>query len=348
MKKKLSVLLVTLLLTSLFTGCGAKPAPAPATPAPTAPAPAPAPTEAYNLKIGFAESDTSPHYKGYQKIAENIEKASNGAIKVTLYPSNQLGNERDLYEGMQVGTIDAAIVTNSILPNFIPETAVLDQPFLFPSVEAAHKVIDGKFGEMIKEKSAAVGVQILGWCDSGFRDIFSAKPINSIGDIKGLKIRTMENKMHMAAYNAIGAIATPMAFSDVFTAIQQGTVDGYENSVANMYANRFYEVCKYGVRSRMHFAFQPVCFSNKYWDSIPQELKPAIVQGIKEGADLQRQYLEEANNAYVSELTDKLSVQIIDVDHDALVEMAMPSMSQFNLDKGWNDILLAEIEAASK
>lgn len=331
MKKMMAVLIAALFLVVVLVGCSANAATA----------------KVIEIKMGFAESDTSPHYKGYQKIAENMQKASGGLLKVSLYPSNQLGNERDLYEGCQIGTMDAMIITNAVLTNFVPEAAVLDQPFLFATAEEAHKVIDGKLGDMIKERSAKKGVQIVGWCDSGFRDIFSAKPINSNEDIKGKKIRTMENKMHMAAYNAIGAIASPMAFGDVFTALQQGTVDAYENSVANMYANRFYEVCKYAVRSHVHFAFQGVCISNKIWDQIPDDMKPALLEGIQKGCQLERELLHEANVAYEAELI-KMGVQFVDVDRDALAALALPAMAQFNLNKEWLGILNEEIAAAKK
>ncbi|GHV50589.1 ABC transporter substrate-binding protein [Deltaproteobacteria bacterium] len=296
------------------------------------------------VRFGFAESDTSPHYKGYQIIAANMEKASKGLLKISLFPSNQLGSERDMYEGAQVGTMDALIITNAALTNFIPEAAVLDQPFLFDKPETAHQIIDGKLGDMIKEISAKKGVTILGWADSGFRDVFSAKPIKSIADIKGLKIRTMENKMHMAAYNAIGAIATPMAFGDVFTAMQQKTIDGYENSIANMYANRFYEVCKFGVRSRMHFAFQGMCISNKLWDRIPDEMKADIIKGVQEGCNLERKFLEEANQAYEKELAAQKGVTFIDVDRNELAKVAGDAMKQFSFNKEWLDILNSELK----
>jgi tripartite ATP-independent transporter DctP family solute receptor len=273
-----------------------------------------------------------------------MEKASKGLLKVSLFPSSQLGSERDMYEGAQVGTMDALIITNAALTNFVPEAAVLDQPFLFDNAEQAHKIIDGKLGDMIKENSAKKGVTILGWADSGFRDIFTAKPIKSAADLKGLKIRTMENKMHMAAYNAIGAIATPMAWGDVFTAMQQKTIDGYENSIANMYANRFYEVCKWGVRSRVHFAFQGMCISNKLWERISEEMKADIIKGVEEGCKLERVYLEEANQKYEKELIDDKGVVFIDVDRDELAKLTVESMKRFSFDKEWLDILNSELQ----
>lgn len=336
MKKRMAVLMAALFSFAVLSGFCFASTEAAASPA-----------QVIEIRMGFAESDTSPHYKGYQKIAENMQKASGGLLKVSLYPSNQLGNERDLYEGCQIGTMDAMIITNAVLTNFIPEAGVLDQPFLFATEDEAHKVIDGKLGDMIKKKSAEKGVLLVGWCDSGFRDIFSAKPISSNADIKGKKIRTMENHMHMAAYNAIGAIATPMAFGDVFTALQQGTVDAYENSTANMYANRFYEVCKFAVRSRVHFAFQGVCISNKVWSRIPEDMKPALLKGIYEGCQLERQLLHEANEKYESELK-KLGVTFVDVDRDALAKLARPAMDQFKLNREWLEVLNTELAAAKK
>lgn len=152
------------------------------------------------VKLGFAESESSVHYKGYQYLCDKVTEATDGLVTFELYASNSLGSERDLYEGCQMGTVDACIITNAVLTNFVPQAAVLDQPFLFDDYDPAWKFIDGPFGDYLEEKAAAGGVHIVGWMDSGFRSLFTTKPVSSIADLKGMKIRTMENQYHMAAY----------------------------------------------------------------------------------------------------------------------------------------------------
>ena len=234
--KKIAVLLTTVLTAGMLAACGqGKNAETTSagvsdvkTEADSVPEAKPE-KDAITFKLGMVDPDGSNFHKGALAIAEEVNKATGGRITIQVFAGGQLGNERDMYEGAQMGTIDMFTASNAVLTSFIPEMAVLDQPFLFETADEAHRVIDGTVGTLIAEKTEEQKIHTVGWMDVGFRNIFSTRPVTSLEDMKNLKIRTMENDLHIAAFNAMGAIATPMASGDVFTGLQQGTIDAAEN-----------------------------------------------------------------------------------------------------------------------
>lgn len=292
--------------------------------------------EVVELKLGMVDSETSNYYKGAQKIAEEVAAATNGQVKITVYPNSQLGNERDMWEGASMGTIDIATAANAVISAFIPEMKVLDQPFLFDDAEQAHNVIDGELGEAIAAKAEEMGIHIVGWMESGFRDVFATRPVQSLEDFKGLKIRTMENDTHIAAFNALGAIATPMAAGDQFTALQQGTIDAAENAVCNVLSNNFYDITKHITRTHHLFVFIGVGFSDNAWNKIPEDLRDDVVAAVRRGCDAQRQYLVETNDSAETELT-KLGVAFYDIDRESLKAAIEPALADIKsgLDQDW-------------
>lgn len=296
------------------------------------------------LKLGMVDPDGSNFHKGALAIADEVSKATDGKVKIEVFAGGQLGNERDMYEGAQMGTIDMFAASNAVLTSFVPEMAVLDQPFLFETEEQAHNVIDGKVGELIAEKTEEQQIHTVGWMDVGFRNVFSTRPVKTIDDFKGLKIRTMENDIHIAAFNAFGAIATPMASGDVFTGLQQGTIDAAENAVANLIANRYYEITKNVTFTNHVFGFMGVFVSDKAWNQIPEDLREDFMAGVKAGADLQRQYLVEANDSAKKELKD-LGVEFFEIPMDDLREVVQPEMEQFGdrFDPEWIDAIQGDM-----
>ena len=351
MKRTIATIMAAAMMMSAFAGCGSKPeknsASSVDSSAPAAGSEASAAEEVsgdvIQLKLGMVDPENSNYYKGAQAIAEEVKKATDGKVEITVYAGGQLGNERDMYEGAQMGTIDICTTASAVLTSFVPEMAVLDQPFLFANADEAHKVIDGQLGQLIAEKTAAQGVHMVGWMESGFRNVFSTKPIEKLEDFKGVKIRTMENDIHMAAFNAMGAIATPMAAGDQFTALQQHTIDAAENATANVLANNFYEITKNITRSQHLFVFIGVGVSDKAWNQIPDDLKDKFTEGVKAGCEKQRQYLVEANEAAEKELVEK-GVTFYDIDTAALQTAVAPAMEQFKdrMPQEWLDAIAAD------
>ncbi len=295
---------------------------------------------ALHFKMGFTDPENSNYVQGGKKIASEVAALTDGRVQIDVYGSSQLGNERDMYEGAQIGAIDVPTVVNTVLSGFIPEMIVLDQPFLFDNVDQAHAAIDGKVGKLIEAKALAQGVHIVGWLESGFRNVFSDRPITKVEDFKNFKIRTMENRMQIAAFNALGATATPMAYGELFTALQQRTVDGCENAVGNMLASRFYEVLKNVTYTNHQYAYIAVGFSDKAWSQIPNDLKPKVQEGVRRGVQFQRQLLLDYNAKSVGELKT-LGVAFHDIDREAVKNTVLPALAQFrkSMPKPWLDAL---------
>lgn len=300
------------------------------------------------LVMGFVDPASSSYAMGGQKFADECKRLTNGQVEVEVIAGGTLGGEREMLEGAQMGTIDVITVVNTVLSQFIPEMVILDQPFLFDTVEQAHAAADGKIGELVKAKAAEQGIHMIGWLESGFRDTFSKNPIKSADDFKGVKIRTMENKMQIAAFNATGAIATPMPATEQYTALQQGTIDACENAVGNMLKNRYYEVIKNVTNTKHQFTYILVGLSDRAWNSIPDELKPKVEEAMKNAVAWQRQNLKEINDEATAELK-KLGVNFYDIDREALKAKVLPEVEKLrnNVPQEWVDAV-AEAVASAK
>jgi tripartite ATP-independent transporter DctP family solute receptor len=288
------------------------------------------------FKMGFTDPENSNYVAGGKKIAAEVARLTDNRINIEVYGSSALGGERDMYEGAQIGTIDIATCVNVVLSGFIPELKVLDQPFLFDSVEQAHAVVDGEFGKLVEKKGLEQGVHIVGWLESGFRNVYSRKPITKIEDFKGVKIRTMENPVQIAAFNSLGAIASPMAYAEHFTALQQGTIDAAENAVSNVLAGRLYELTKNVTYTNHLYTFIAVILSDKAWQKIPEDLRPKVLEGIQLGVAFQRDLLLKANSEATVELK-KLGVQFHEIDREAILKLVKPAVTPLfkDLDPTW-------------
>jgi tripartite ATP-independent transporter DctP family solute receptor len=191
------------------------------------------------LKFGLVISLTSNSGKVASQFAEQVEKDTAGRYKIQLFPNSALGGAREMIEGVQFGTIDLHEGSTGPLANFVPDLLVFDLPFLFRDYKHAHAVLDGPIGQDVFAKIRAKGMIPLAWSEVGFRHLTNSKrPVNSLEDVKGLKIRTMENAVHIAAWRALGAQPTPMAWPDTLVALQQRTIDGQENPAWANLANK--------------------------------------------------------------------------------------------------------------
>lgn len=290
------------------------------------------------FKMGLVDPENSNYGMGAKRIAQEVSNATSGKIIIDVFGSGQLGNERDMYEGAQLGTVDIATIANPVLTSFIPEMAILDQPFLFETEEQAHNVIDGKLGDLVSQKALEQGIHIVGWMESGFRNCFSIRPLRNLSDFKNLKIRTMENATQIAVFESFGAIPTPMPATEQYTALQQRTIDAGENAIANVLANKYYEVVKNITLTRHQFVFIAIGLSDKAWNRIPDELKPVFVEAVKEGANYQRALLSEANAEAEVELK-KIGVTFYNIDRNELKNSASQKMVSFTnrIPKDWID-----------
>src|SRR6185436_9989970 len=185
------------------------------------------------LKMNISVAQNSHYGVAIDTFAREVEKRTTGRYKIQNFYSGALGAERESIEALQLGTLDLTMTSTGPVPNFVPDIAILDIPFLFRDYAHARAVLDGPIGQDLLKKFEPKGIHALAWGENGFRNMTNSKhPVNGPEDLKGLKMRTMENPGHIQAYRAFGIIPTPMAFTEVFTALQQGTVDGQENPVS--------------------------------------------------------------------------------------------------------------------
>ncbi|WP_462392512.1 TRAP transporter substrate-binding protein, partial [Clostridium cadaveris] len=198
------------------------------------------------FRMAIVDGETSPIYKGAKAMADKVFEKTDGKVEIVVVTGGALGDERGSVELAMQGDLDIASAANSVLTNWIPEMDILDQAYLWTNKDQAHAAVDGELGDLIdKAAEEKLGVHVIGYLESGFRDTFAKKPIENVDDFKGVKIRTMQNKYHMAAFQSFGAMPTAMAYNEVFTALQQGTIDACENAVSNCLSNGYYEVTKH-------------------------------------------------------------------------------------------------------
>jgi len=269
------------------------------------------------FKMAVADNDATPYARGARQIAEEVAKSTNGRIQIEVMSGGTLGGERDTVELAMLGSLDIVTSANSVLTNWIPEMSILDQAFLFSNEAQAHAAVDGKVGELINRETEKLNLHAVGYMESGFRNVFSKKPITNLEDFHGVKIRTMQNQYHMAAFESFGAMPTSMAAGEQFTALQQGTIDACENAVSNCLTNGFYEVTKNITYTDHAFVYILVCMSDHAWQQIPDDLREPFMEGVRRGYEAERDFLKEANETAAAELVEK-GVTFHTIDNTAL------------------------------
>lgn len=299
------------------------------------------------FKMAVADADSSAQAEGARKIAEEVEKATDGKIQIEVMAGGTLGGERDTVELAMLGGIDIVTCANSVLTQWIPEMSILDQAYLFTNEEQAHEAVDGPVGALIeREALEKLNLHVIGYMESGFRNVFSKKPITSIEDFKGVKIRTMQNAYHMAAFESFGAIPTSMATSEQFTALQQGTIDACENAISNCLNNGFYEVTKDISYSNHAFVYIVVSMSDHAWSRIPEELRPVFMEAVERGYNQERALLKQANEDATVILKEKgVTFHEIDVETLQKAYRDLAESKGFSFDPEWQaaiDQVIAE------
>lgn len=281
------------------------------------------------MKIGHVLAPTHPYQQGLEKFSELVAQKTGGKVKIDAFHSSQLGNEREMIEGLQMGTLDMALVSTAPLAGFSKEFLVFDLPFIFQSREQAYKVLDGEIGSEILgtlENQSIIG---LNYWENGFRNVTnSKKPIIHPEDMKGMKIRTMENKIHMASFKTVGADPTPMAFGELFTALQQKTVDSQENPLPIIYTSNFFEVQKYLSMTGHFYAAAPLLISKAKWDALPKDVQQAIQEAAVEARDFERGLIKKADADLADTLKQK-GMEISEVDKNEWLKAMEPVYKQY-------------------
>ena len=282
------------------------------------------------MRISISVAQNSHQGIAIDTFAKEVERRTAGRYKVQTFYSGALGGERESIEAVQLGTQELAFSSTGPVPNFVPETKILDVPFLFRDKAHARAVLDGPIGQDMLTKFDAKGFKALAWGENGVRHMTNSKrDIKAPEDLKGLKMRTMENPVHIAAYKGLGIVTTPMAFPEVFTALQQGTVDGQENPLSVIMAAKFDQVQKH--LSLTGHVYSPAIFvmNKASFDKLTAADKQAFVDAAKEGVKLNRARVDADDATGVTELRAKGMTVTENVDKAKFLAMLAPVNAEF-------------------
>jgi tripartite ATP-independent transporter DctP family solute receptor len=284
-----------------------------------------------------------PYMLGAQKFADLIKERTGGRIEMRLYPSGQLGKgEREMTEGIQQGAIDVLITSTGPLGGFSPSINILDFPFLFRDFDHVDLVMDGPIGRKLLDDFEKANIKALAFWENGFRHLTNSRvPVKKVEDGKGLKIRTMENRVHLAAWKMAGLNPTPMAWGEVFTALQQKVIDGQENPIAVFYSSKLWDAGQKNFSLTAHvYSPAPLLMSKKTFDVMPREDQDLFLKTALEVGKFQRKVNRDAEETRLQEIASKGVYVIRDVDRESFKKAMSPIYDQFN-----DQFPKAEIEA---
>ena len=282
------------------------------------------------MKISISVAQNSHQGVGIDTFAKEVEKRTNGRYKIQTFYSGSLGGERESIEAVQLGTQELTFTSTGPVPNFVPEARILDIPFLFRDKAHARAVLDGAIGQEMLTKFEAKGFKALAWGENGVRHMTNSKrAVNAPDDLKGLKMRTMENPVHVTAYKGLGIVTTPMAFPEVFTALQQGTVDGQENPLSVIMAAKFDQVQKH--LSLTGHVYSPcVMLMNKAaFDKLSAADKQVFLDAATVAVRANRARVDEDDAKGVAELRSKGMNVVENVDKAKFVNTLAPINAEF-------------------
>jgi tripartite ATP-independent transporter DctP family solute receptor len=291
------------------------------------------------IKLGYATSPTSHYGVGSSVFCEEVEKRTSGRYKCQQFPNSALGGEREMIEAVQLGTLDIVNTSTGPIGNFVPEVNIVDIPFLFRDYDHARKVMDGPIGDELRAKFPAKGLIALAWTENGFRHMTNSKhAINTPDDVKGLKVRTMQNKVHIQAFQSIGVQPTPMAFPELFTALQQGTVDGQENPIPVILSAKFAQVQKYLTLTGHVYSPALIIVSPALWNKLSDADKKAFTEAGKAASAAQRKKVNDDEASGIDELR-KAGMQVVtNPDGNAFRRAMTPVWAEFAKQYGADNI----------
>jgi tripartite ATP-independent transporter DctP family solute receptor len=281
------------------------------------------------LKLGHIAEVSHPYAKGADHFAKLVAEKSGGDMEVQVFPSSQLGSQKDMTEGLIYGTIDMVLTGTADLGQFQPKMSLFDLPFLFKDRAHAYKALDTVGMELGKELEPR-GLKLLGYMENGIRHLTNnVREVKTPADMEGLKIRVMSNKIYIETIKALGGSPTPMAFGELYSAMQQGTVDGQENPSAHIYTKRFFEVQDYASLTAHAYAPEPVLISMITWNRLSDAQKAIIQEAATEAVAWQRDLSTQQDNEYWDKIKATGKIKVTEVDRTPFMEATMPVWKQF-------------------
>ncbi len=284
------------------------------------------------LRLGHVVTEDGGEQLGALHFAELLSKKTGGKIKVQVFPNGQMGQNREMLESIQGGVLDMGLPALPAFGGFTKDTRVFDLFYLFDDRTQAEKVLDGEVGQAVANAVEKSGIKILAWWSQGFREATANRIFKSPQELKGLKIRVMENPLHIEAWNTLGASAIPMAFSEILTSLQQGVLDAQENPYQNIVNSGFDTVQKYVIETGHLYGPLPIVYSKVNWDKLTPEQQSVIMEAAQETKGWQRDKQEEINSTLKQSIIKKGKTQIIELtaaEKEAFRKMMVPIYKKY-------------------
>lgn len=290
--------------------------------------------ETYVIKVGHIAPDDHSYTLGLNAFAEAVEEATDGRVKFEIYGNGTLGGERDVVEQVQLGALDMTLVTAGPVGNFVDKFSVLEMPFLFRDLDHVYKTLDGEVGEELTQLLDEAGFKTLGIWENGFRHILNnKKPIVSPEDMKGLKMRSVENDIYISTFQALGSDPTPIAFPELYSSFSQGVVDGSDLSYGVTYTTKMYEVQSHLSEVGVYYAAAPLLMNKDLFDSLPADIQQVLVEKGEEFKVIQRQMNQDLEKEQKEELIN-LGLEIIERDQIDIAEFQKAVESVYEQQEG--------------
>jgi tripartite ATP-independent transporter DctP family solute receptor len=301
--------------------------------------------ESLSFNVGHVASETSPVGEGLTKFKELVEEKTDGRIEIEVFHNGQLGAERDLIEGVQLGTVDMAIANQGPMTNFAPSLAAADLPYLIKSYEHADAIFMGEIGEMFMEEIDSAGIKTLGFWESGFRNLTNSKrAVDGVSDVEGLKIRTMENQAHQGLWRSLGADPVPMSWGEAYTGMQQGALDGQENPLSVILQMNVAEVNDNLAITEHVYASVVFIMSPTAWEKLSAEDQAIFEEAALEAGVYEREVQRSMNLSALEDL-EALGMKVTYPDKQEFIDASQEFKMSFGED--YKDII-EQIEAVEE
>jgi len=281
------------------------------------------------LKIAHGLNIDHPVHKAMEFMAKRAYEKSNGTLVIDIYPSEQLGNEKECIEQLQLGILSMTKVSSSPLESFVPNIKVFALPYLFRDAEHKWKIFTGPIGKELLVAGSSKGLRGLCYYDAGARSFYTkSKPILHPDDLKGLKIRVQQSPMAIKMVDALGGSATPIPWGELYTALQQGVVDGAENNAPSLYTSRHYEVAKYYSLDEHTMVPDVLLISTLQWNDLSERHKQILQEAADESVPYQRKLWAEFVHKAMDDMTSK-GLQVFEPDKGPFMERAQEMYKEF-------------------
>ena len=285
--------------------------------------------EQKTIRLAHALSTSHPVHQGMVRMAELVDEKSEGKLQITIFPSQQLGSEREALELLQIGSIGMTKVSSAALENFVPELRVYSLPYLFKDEQHILNVLNGEIGKELLLAGEDYWLRGLTYYDAGQRSFYTKdRPIETPEDLQGLKIRVMESQMAVSMVNELGGSPTPISWGELYTALQQGVVDGAENNPPSFLTSRHYEVAQYYSLDEHTMLPDLLIISTLQWDNLTEQEKTWVQEAADSSATYQRQIWAEAEEEAL-EVVQEAGVEIIYPDKQPFIEKTQPIYEQY-------------------